>query len=114
MKTVHIIRFGYREYAFESVAKVTRALELFSGMVQVSKSAPDECCSEWHYKADDSGPCSELELKMNQRLYERPKYKALPKPKRGSKRCSCGHSDVAPGESCVSCGLAYNFIAATL
>lgn len=104
----HIIRFGYRHYAVESLAAATKAIEILSKLKAVEFQGPTDFCDTHHYEYV-TGDDREISLELNQQLAMPPKYKALPRPKRGTKRCLCNHSDVAPGEVCVSCGLSYNY-----
>jgi len=100
-KTVHIIRFNHSSYFVESTAAAVKIVDILSKL---------KAC-EWNYiEGGESHYCPSedrkvgLEMEMNQPFRLREKALQLPKPKRGSRRCECGHSDVAPFESCPSCG----------
>lgn len=109
MKKVHIVSFGYRDYAFTSISKATDAVKFLATLTPVkftyeSGSGPSFYVPEPHDEKRDV----KLELNQNFREAEKPekaaKPLALPKPKRGTIRCICGFSDVAPKQSCVHCG----------
>lgn len=63
-----------------------------------------------YYKPNPEDRGGEVKLEMNQyfREAEKPekaaKPLALPKPARGTIRCICGFSDVAPRQDCTHCG----------
>jgi len=105
MKTAHIITFGYRRFAVDSLAAATKAIDILSKLRQVEYTPPKEHCDKHHYEYTSES--WDITLELNQTVAMPPKHLALPRPKRGSKRCLCNHSDVAPGETCVSCGLPY-------
>lgn len=112
MAKKHIISFGLYNYAFDSVTAATQALALFA------KLKPVRYCSDGGGKyayepaTGDDRPSREPQLQLNQPYRERaepkpekaPKPLALPKPKRGTIRCICGFSDVAPRQNCPHCG----------
>ena len=109
MKKVHIVSFGYCDYAFDSVTKATDAVKLFSSLRRVKfVHIPGDKPSYYVTHPEDRG--GEVKLEMNQYFRDAakpekaPKPLALPKPARGTIRCICGFSDVAPKQSCTHCG----------
>jgi hypothetical protein len=113
MAKKHIISIGYRDYACDSVSAATEAVKILSKLRRVEHSTSGEY-KDWHYI--ETGEGIEVSLKLNETVREKakpkpePKAKALtlPKPKKGTIQCMCGNSDVAPKETCPSCGLHFN------
>lgn len=108
MAKKHIIKFGYRAYAVDSITTATQAVALLSKLIPVRQNTDGRSLSEWYYEPDEDRNTA-IELKMNEN-YREPKPEkptkalALPKPKRGTIRCICEKSDVAPKQSCAHCG----------
>jgi hypothetical protein len=109
MKKVHIVSFGYRDYAFTSIAKAADAVKFLATLTPV-KFTYVSGDGPAYYIPDPETQHHDVKLELNQnfRDAEKPekaaKTLALPKPKRGTIRCICGFSDVAPKQSCVHCG----------
>jgi hypothetical protein len=102
-KTVHIIRFNHRHYYVETAAAAIKVMEVLAKLKPVKFHYREGDLDSAHYYPDEE-EAVRLELEMNQPFRPREKALQLPKPKRGSRRCECGRSDVAPFESCASCG----------
>lgn len=108
MAKKHIIRFGYRDYAVDSLSAASDAMRILSKLQPCRHNIDAEDSREWHYEPDSERD-HEIRLKTNQ-LYHEPrpvkpsKTLALPKPMRGTIRCICDKSDVAPRTSCAHCG----------
>lgn len=109
MKKVHIIKFGYRSYAADSITAATQAVALLSKLKPVKHVTEGEY-DEWHYAPEDEqARPREVSLELNQPYMEprgkkEPKPLALPKPKKGTILCICEKSYVAPRETCAHCG----------
>ncbi len=101
--TAHILEIGHQSFAIESAAAATKLIDLLSKLQPVAYNH----CSGDNWRESHYFPKGEplrIRLEMNQPFRKRKADLALPRPKRGSTRCACGHSDVAPGERCASCG----------
>jgi len=111
MAKKHIISFGYREFAVDSVTAATAAVALLSKLIPVRQNMDSDRSSGWFYEPDSDRDVT-IKLKMNEEFREpkpakpekAPKPLALPKPARGTIRCICEKSDVAPKQSCAHCG----------
>ena len=108
MKTVHVIHCFHRRFAVDSLAQATKAIEVLSKLRRIEYTSANSNSDRGHYEYTNDDAEIELSMELNQKVYSPPKHLALPRPKRGAKRCLCNHSDVSPGETCVSCGLSYN------
>lgn len=112
MAKKHIIKFGYRYFAVDSVTAATQAVALLSKLQPV-QHVTSGGYDNWHYAPEDEDVRPrEVRLELNQ-PYREPRKKpdpkpakplALPKPARGTIRCICEKSDVAPKQSCTHCG----------
>jgi len=113
MAKKHIITIGYRKYACESESAATEAVRILSKLKEVDHITSG-LYEQWYYV--ETGEGVEVELELNKTVREKPKPKpepkakalTLPKPKKGTIQCMCGNSDVAPRETCPSCGLHFN------
>ncbi len=104
MARQHIITIGHYEFACKSMPLATQLLALLSKTETCEKEYESGYGRVWY---QTSGEAPKLELALNQECRPKVKPLGLPKPKRGTVRCSCGHSDVRPGEDCPSCGSTY-------
>ena len=109
MKKVHIVSFGYRDYAFTSIIQAAEAVKFLAKLTPVKFTYVSGDGPAYYVpEPDDEKRDVKLETNQNFRDAEKPdkapKTLALPKPKRGTIRCICGFSDVAPKQSCVHCG----------
>ena len=100
--TSHILRFGHQYYAIPSISAATKLIELLSKLESVEHITQGEC-NQWFY-TPESDQNHDVRLMLNQPYFKPSKSPRLPAPKRGSRRCPCGHSDVSPGGRCPSCG----------
>ena len=105
-KTAHIITIGYTRYYVESVSAATNIINAL-GKLKPCKFHYQEGDTEGAHYYPSEDESLKLELELNQPFRPRKKPLGLPKPKRGTRRCLCGHSDVAPGERCTSCDMPY-------
>lgn len=108
MAKKHIITFGYRAFACDSITTATQVVALLSKLTPVSRNTDADRISDWYYEPDADRDTT-IELKMNENFRdpkpEKPaKALALPKPARGTILCICEKSYVAPKQSCVHCG----------
>lgn len=106
MAKKHIVKIGYQYYATDSINLATT---LIANLAKMQKARYKPECSGYVYEPDPDK--MEISLEMNQR-FEDPAAKpvkptkplALPKPARGTIRCICDKSDVAPRQTCPHCG----------
>ncbi len=110
MTKKHIVSFGYCDYAFDSVTAATTAVAILAKFKPV-KFCTDGESKNWHYRPAEEDRRDEVKLEMNQpyrdsaaKPEKAAKPLALPKPARGTIRCICEKSDVAPRQSCTHCG----------
>jgi len=101
MKKVPIISISHRTYICKSIAHASDLIKLLSSLVPCSIKHDSNYHERW-YEEDDER-LLDIELKAAEEVRLKPRRLGLPAPKRGSKRCACGHSDVAPGHRCPSC-----------
>ena len=109
MAKKHIIEIGSYKYAVDSITAATQAVALLSKLKPVRLNYEADSSDDWFYEPVEESRCRDLNLKLNQKYREpKPEPKAkplsLPSPKRGSIRCICDKSDVAPRQSCPHCG----------
>ncbi|GAA5482094.1 hypothetical protein [Haloferula sargassicola] len=107
--TKHIIKFGYRYYAVDSISAATQAIALLAKLKPCEWQHEPEGKSHYRPIEDAHERDNEITLETNQRWHEpkpeKPaKAEKLPAPKRGSILCICERSYVAPRQSCPHCG----------
>lgn len=107
MNTAHILKIGSCSYALTSISEAVKIVALLS-KGQPCDHVTRGAFEDWHYTPDER-PIPRVELLINQPFHKPSKSPRLPSPRRGSKRCLCGHSDVSPGHTCPSCGLAFQY-----
>ena len=111
MQRKHIVKFGYKKYAFDTINAAATAVAFFSRLVPVERNTDGEY-EDWHYAPKADRDC-EISLESNQKFRDpdKPKSKkvpALPSPKRGTILCICERSYVAPRETCPHCGRSFS------
>ena len=107
MKKAPILSISHRTYICKSISHAAELIKALSSLVPCSSQHNSEYSQRW-YEEDDEITL-DIDLKASEEIRLKPKHLALKAPKRGTRRCSCGHSDVAPGQVCDSCGLAYEY-----
>jgi hypothetical protein len=111
MAKKHILTIGYHQYACDSVSAATELVRILSKLKEVDH-VTDGPYEQWHYVETGEGIRCELELNKTVKVKAppkpEPKAKALPRPKKGTIQCRCGHSYVAPKETCASCGTPFS------
>lgn len=107
MAKKHIVTIGLYDFAFDNPTQVSAVIKAMAHGVQCDwKHVPN---GKSYYQPTDSDEIRGIKMEMNQEFREAPKPKpekalALPAPKRGTIRCICDKSDVAPRQSCPHCG----------
>jgi hypothetical protein len=97
-----IVRFGYRNYVFDTVEQAAKAIAFFGKLRPVQYESDSTGC---YYRPADDEQHSEVEMGMSHEFRETPKRIALPAPKRGTVACqNCESVSVRPGTACESCG----------
>ena len=107
MKKAPIISIAHRTYICKSISHAADLIKALSSLVPCTLLHNSGYSERW-YEEDDEGTL-DIDLKASEEIRLKPKRLALKAPKRGTRRCVCGHSDVAPGGVCDSCGLAYQY-----
>lgn len=100
-----IINIEHRSYAAPSISVATQLLNLLSKLKPVERKYSSDYSKSWYEPEENEN--LDVELRLNQEVKQRPKLLGLPKPSKRTVRCSCGHSDVALGQNCPSCGGSY-------
>lgn len=106
MKKAPIISIAHCDYICKSVSHAAELVKLLSSLIPCSLKHSHEYRDRW-YQEEEDRPLN-IELHASEEVRMKPKRLALPAPKRGTIRCVCGHSDVAPGHICQSCERPYN------
>lgn len=108
-QTRHIVKFGHQNFAFASINKAADAVKFFSSLERVKMEIGPESSDYIFYTPETHDDRSKIELITAARYVpakppKEEKPLALPKPPRGTIRCICEKSDVAPKQSCAHCG----------
>ena len=106
MKKAPIISIAHQDYICKSVTHAADLLKLLSSLTPCSLKHSNSYHERW-YEEEEDRPLN-IGLHASEEVRMKPKRLALPAPKRGSVRCICGHSDVAPRQNCPSCDRFYN------
>ncbi|BCU76024.1 hypothetical protein [Luteolibacter sp. LG18] len=103
-KSVHIVTFGHLSFAFESLPKATKAIELLGSMERVQWECDDSGSYYMPYKSEYRSD-TELKLETNQPYEPRLRLIGLPAPIKNAKPCSACGTDTPKGGQCPACGL---------
>jgi hypothetical protein len=107
-----VILIGHRPYLCKSITKAVDLAKLLSELVPLKRCHSDGYAESWYEKEpDDEYDSLQIELKVSEQVRNAPRRLALPAPKRGSLRCTCGRGTVRPGEFCPSCNMPFHALA---